>query len=107
MPESIDLRRLFKIRSGLQDATEIGAAKELDDDDIQRANTEISRLMDRDVLKQRFEAGRCRVKLVPLGQYVDENGHLPSKEAVDELEEDLGQLHSKDGPVRVTHHRQS
>ena len=35
---------LFEIRSGLQDATEIGAAKELDDDDIERrANTELSR----------------------------------------------------------------
>ena len=81
---------LFEIRSGLQDATEIGAAKELDDDDIQRrANTEISRLMDRDVLKAAVRSRAVQRSNWFTSQYVDENGPR-IEEAVDELEEDLG-----------------
>ena len=81
---------LFEIRSGLQDATEIGAAKELDDDDIQRrANTEISRLMDRDVLKSAVRSRAVQRSNWFTSQYVDENGPR-IEEAVDELEEDLG-----------------
>ncbi len=81
---------LFEIRSGLQDATEIGAAKELDDDDIQRrANTEISRLMDRDVLKAAVRTRAVQRSNWFTSRYVDEDG--PRIEAaVDELEEDLG-----------------
>ncbi|HCD29391.1 MAG TPA: hypothetical protein DEQ73_02170 [Phycisphaerales bacterium] len=81
---------LFEIRSGLQDATEIGAAKELDDDDIQRrANTEISRLMDRDVLKAAVRTRAVQRSNWFTSRYVDEDGPR-IEEAVDELEEDLG-----------------
>lgn len=81
---------LFEIRSGLQDATEIGAAKELDDDDIERrANTEISRLMDRNVLKAAVRTRAVQRTNWFTSQYVDENGPR-IEEAVDELEEDLG-----------------
>ena len=80
---------LFEIRSGLQDATEIGAAKELDDDDIERrANTELSRLMDRDVLKAAVRSRAVQRSNWFTSQYVDENGPR-IEEAVDELEEDL------------------
>lgn len=81
---------LFEIRSGLQDATEIGAAKELDDDDIERrANTEISRLMDRDVLKAAVRTRAVQRTNWFTSRYVDEKGPR-IEEAVDELEEDLG-----------------
>ena len=77
---------LFEIRSGLQDATEIGAAKELDDDDIQRrANTEISRLMDRNVLKAAVRSRAVQRSNWFTSQFVDENGPR-IEEAVDELE---------------------
>ncbi len=80
---------LFEIRSGLQDATEIGAAKELDDDDIERrANTELSRLMDRDVLKAAVRTRAVQRSNWFTSQYVDEDGPR-IEEAVDELEEDL------------------
>ncbi|MAW41178.1 MAG: hypothetical protein CMJ30_02025 [Phycisphaerae bacterium] len=80
---------LFEIRSGLQDATEIGAAKELDDDDIERrANTELSRLMDREVLKAAVRTRAVQRSEWFTSQYVDEDGPR-IEEAVDELEEDL------------------
>jgi Mrp family chromosome partitioning ATPase/uncharacterized protein involved in exopolysaccharide biosynthesis len=80
---------LFEIRSGLQDATEIGAAKELDDDDIERrANTELSRLMDRDVLKAAVRSRAVQRSNWFTSQYVDEDGPR-IEEAVDELEDDL------------------
>ena len=80
---------LFEIRSGLQDATEIGAAKELDDDDIERrANTELSRLMDREVLKAAVRSRAVQRSNWFTSQYVDEDGPR-IEEAVDELEEDL------------------
>ena len=80
---------LFEIRSGLQDATEIGAAKELDDDDIERrANTELSRLMDRDVLKAAVRTRAVQRSNWFTSRYVDEDGPR-IEEAIDELEDDL------------------
>lgn len=80
---------LFEIRSGLQDATEIGAAKELDDDDIERrANTELSRLMDREVLKAAVRSRAVQRSNWFTSKYVDEDGPR-IEEAVDELEDDL------------------
>ena len=93
---------LFEIRSGLQDATEIGAAKELDDDDIERrANTEISRLMDRDVLKAAVRTRAVQRTNWFTSRYVDENGPR-IEEAVDELEEDWADLIPKAALFRIS-----